>query len=135
MLKNIKIIVRSEFFKYLAVSALALIVDLGVFSYALRSWELSWMLAASIGFICGVVVAYLLSLYFVFNARRIQKKPFVEFTIFVSIGILGLVVTQICLFIGIEWLKINPEVSKLAAAAVTFMTNFLMRKLILFRLV
>ncbi len=134
MLTIIKISLQSEFTKYLVVSALALGIDLGIFSYTLRYWGISWALAASMGFVCGVILAYLLSIYFVFSARRIQKRPWAEFTIFVSIGIAGLLITQICLWIGIEWLKINPELSKLGAATVTFASNFLMRKIILFRL-
>ena len=122
----------NELYKYFIASLLSLALDLGLFSFSLRILQLTWMQSASIGFLCGVISAYLFSIYFVFSTRSIQKRPLVEFVIFSLIGILGLVVTQISLYIGIELLRILPEIAKLIAAGITFITNFFLRKIILF---
>lgn len=123
---------NSEFFKYFAVSVVALICDFIAFSVSLRGFEFSWSMAATLGFVVGVTVAYVLSVRFVFLNRNLHKSPVAELLAFSLVGLCGLVVTQLVMWTGIEWLKFNPEVSKLCAAAFTFLFNFVLRKIILF---
>lgn len=122
-----------ELLWYFAVSLVALFVDLGLFSLALRLGELPWALAATLGFAAGVITAWWLSVRFVFQSRALRQKPIVEFAGFLGIGIAGLGVTEIVLWLGIELLSMLPEFSKLVAAGVTFVFNFALRKWLLFR--
>jgi putative flippase GtrA len=41
-------------------------------------------------------------------------------------------ITQVVLLVGIDWLGFVPEIVKLLAAVVSFIFNFLIRKLFLF---
>lgn len=123
----------SELFRYTSVSALALVVDMALFSALLRLVGLPWMLAATAGFLVGVAVNYLMSIHFVFEQRRFAHSPRMEFVAFAVIGVVGLGVTQIVLWVGIEHFGANPELTKLVAAGVTFMCNFGARKLLLFQ--
>lgn len=131
-MKIFTFILENELFKYFLVSLFSLAIDLGIFSFSLRVLHLTWMQSGSVGFLFGLISAYLLSILFVFSKRRIKQRPFVEFFVFSSIGVFGLIVTQISLFIGIEWLKIIPEIAKILAAGITFVSNFFLRKQILF---
>lgn len=124
---------RGEFVRYFAVSLFALAVDLGLFSILLRFLHLPWAIAATLGFIVGALTAYILSIRLVFSSRALGHVPHVEFLTFTAIGVAGLGVTQLVLWIGIELLHTNPELSKLAAAGFTFLFNFVLRKSILFR--
>ena len=65
--------------------------------------------------------------------RKLRHSPRVELLIFVGLGVLGLGVTQLVLYFCIEWLSWPAEVSKGVAAIVTFLTNFISRKVLLFR--
>lgn len=125
--------VASEPFRYLLTSVLALLADMLVFSGSLRGLELSWPLAACLGFLTGVAVAYGLSIRFVFRVRKWRSSPMTEFCIFVGLGVLGLGVTQLVLYWCIEGMFWSAEPAKLAAAVVTFMSNFLSRKVLLFK--
>ncbi|NWG31095.1 MAG: GtrA family protein [Rhodocyclaceae bacterium] len=127
------ILVAKEFMRYLAVSALALAVDLGLFSFLMRVASFPWMLAATIGFIAGVGVAYWLSIRIVFRARRLAHAPGKELLAFALIGVAGLALTQLVLWVGIEQFHANPELTKLFAAGFTFLANFGLRKFVLFR--
>ena len=123
----------SEFSRYFLVSLFALGVDFFCFSAGIRLLNLSWATAATIGFLGGAVVAYLLSITFVFKQRHLSRTPLVEFCYFVIIGLCGLLVTQLALFVGIETFGILPEISKVFAAVASFLFNYLLRKASLFR--
>ncbi|MFY7915056.1 MAG: GtrA family protein [Rubrivivax sp.] len=122
---------RQEFFRYLLCSALALSVDWGVYSLALAV-GLPWAGAATLGFGGGLFVAYLLSIRFAF-VRRSLRDPRVEFMLFGLIGVAGLVLMQVILWLLIERFGHGPHESKLAATGFVFLFNFSARKLLLFR--
>jgi len=117
---------------YFLVSIMALGFDMGVFSFALRVLHASWSLAATAGFLAGVGLAYLLSVRWVFRARTYRRQQRMEAISFVAIGVIGLLITQLILWLTIEKMDWNPELSRLGAAGVTFVFNFTVRKLILF---
>ena len=52
--------------------------------------------------------------------------------IFVAIGVGGLAVNEIVLWLGIEVAALSLIVAKLAAAATSFVFNFVIRKMVLF---
>lgn len=123
---------KSEFFRYFVVSTAALLADFIVFSFGIRLLNIPWPLSATCGFIIGVLVAYFLSVRFVFSRRKLRAAPLRELLVFSAVGLAGLALTQITLWIGIELLQFNPEFSKICAAGFTFVFNFLVRKFILF---
>jgi len=122
-----------EFLSYFAVSLIALAVDLGIFSATIRIVGVAWAWAATLGFCAGVLTAYWLSVLWVFSARRLKHRPQSEFAVFAGIGVAGLGLTQVVLWIGIEGLHVQPELVKLAAAGATFVFNYGVRKAMLFR--
>lgn len=122
----------SEFLRYFVVSLIAFVLDLAVFSVSLRLMALPWAMAATLGFVVGVLAAYTLSVRFVFANRKLRQTPLTEMLTFSLVGLGGLGVTQLVLWLGIEHLRFNPELSKFCAAGVTFIFNFVVRKLVLF---
>lgn len=120
-----------EFLRYFSCSAAALTVDWGVYS-AVLSMSLSWSIAAPAGFCSGLFVAYWLSIRFVF-AQRSLKDARIEFLLFTLIGLGGLLLTQLILWMLIERFGRGPHESKLAAAGLVFLFNFAVRKLMLFQ--
>lgn len=123
---------RHDLSRYFAASLIALIADLGTLSACLRLFHLSLPWAASIGFAAGALVAYLLSIRWVFRTRALASTPALEFLTFVGIGIAGLGVTQFVLWLGATKLGLLPELVKLGAAGITFAFNYIVRKSLLF---
>ncbi len=121
-----------EFARYFGVSIIALAVDMLFFVIGIRLFELSWILASTIGFVGGVAVAYYLSIHQVFESRRMKDTPRFEFMIFAGIGLAGLALTQMLLWLFIDGLHFSAELARLASAALSFVVNFSVRKLILF---
>jgi len=122
-----------EFCLYFFVSLVALACDLGAFSLTMRYLNWSWWICAPLGFLIGVGVAYFLSVQVVFKSRTYHRKPRAEMLVFFFIGLFGLWITQLVLWLCIEGMNLNPEVSRLGAAGLTFFSNFLVRKFFLFR--
>ena len=125
-------ILRSDFTRYVLVSMAALALDLAVLSACLRLGGLDLPLSASIGFSAGAVLAYVLSTRWVFRHRAYRDAPRLEFAMFVAIGLAGLGVTQLVLWVGAGRMGLLPEAVKFAAAAVTFLFNYAVRKTLLF---
>lgn len=129
---ELKNLTTSDLVRYFLASLLALIVDLSVFSFLLRFLSWSWFWAGVTGFMAGACMAYMASIGWVFKSRILKRQPLVEFSIFVFVGILGLGVTCLILWIGVEWIGLPGEVVKVVAAGCTFAFNFAVRKSLLF---
>lgn len=125
-------LLRHDVLRYFVASLLALAADLATLSLCLRVLHFGLGWSASIGFGVGALVAYLLSIRWVFRQRAFASAPAVEFLAFVGIGIAGLGLTQVLLWLGVVKLHLLPELVKLAAAVVTFVFNYLVRKTLLF---
>ena len=125
-------LLRHDLLRYFAASLIALAADLGTLSLCLRMLHFGLGWSASIGFGVGALVAYLLSIRWVFRQRAFAYAPAVEFLAFVGVGIAGLGITQLLLWLGVFKLHLLPELVKLAAAVVTFIFNYLVRKTLLF---
>jgi putative flippase GtrA len=119
-----------ELLRYFACSAAALAADTAVFSFFLRLGA-GWATAATAGFCLGLVVAYALSVRFVFAHRSLASTR-AEFVLFAGIGVFGLLLTVACMWLLIDGLHVAPLPAKLLTAGVVFLCNFSLRKLMLF---
>jgi len=119
-----------EFLRYFVASAGALCADVGL--YRLGLW-LGWAypLAALLGFCVGAVVAYVASVRWVFSARAVRNAK-LEFGLFVAVGVAGLLLTELLLWLAIGRLGLPPMGAKLGTSTVVFGFNFIVRKLLLF---
>ena len=120
-----------ELARYLVASALALGVDTGLYALGLRL-HFGYPLAAILGFLGGLAVAYLLSVRWAFRTRRLGNAR-IEFVVFAAIGVLGLLLTESLLWLQIDVLAFGPLPAKLAASCGVFLFNFGARKFILFK--
>jgi len=119
-----------ELARYFLASAVALGVDTGLFALGLRL-GLGYALAAILGFLGGLGMAYAISVRWAFRTRRMRDAR-LEFIVFAAIGVLGLLLTESLLWLQIEVLAVGPVPAKLTAACGVFLFNFGARKLALF---
>lgn len=122
-----------EFIRYFLCSLFSLMLDLGAFSLLIRVFGVHWFYAACIGFMLGSSFSYIGSIFWVFQSRRMANDQAREFFLFVSIGVCGLLLCECLLWLGITVLKFSPELTRAVASVVTFLFNFLVRKIALFR--
>lgn len=119
-----------ELVRYFLSSAIALLGDMGVYLAALQL-GLSYPIAAAAGFVVGLWAAYTLSVRWAFRTRRVND-PQIEFLLFTGIGILGLGLTELLLWVLIGSLHLPALMAKVATAGAVFFFNFGLRKALLF---
>jgi putative flippase GtrA len=120
-----------ELARYFVASAIALGVDTGLYALGLRL-HFGYPLAAILGFLGGLAVAYLISVRWAFRTRRLGNAR-IEFVVFAAIGVLGLLLTESLLWLQIDVLAFGPLPAKLAASCGVFFFNFGARKFVLFK--
>ncbi len=123
--------IADEGVRYLAASALALALDFGVYVGLIRLAGVHYLVAAPIGFALGLATIYLLSTRWVFRERRLADRR-AEFALFTLIGLVGMALNQVVLFVAVQWLAASFEFAKIISAGMVFSFNFATRKLLLF---
>lgn len=128
-----------EFLRYVVVGGIAFLADFGALVGAQELFfkQFSWGLYAAtvVGFIVGLAVNYFLSLLFVFVSAKDRGKgrSVAAFLIFGIIGLVGLGLTELGMWIGVALLAWNYMVVKVLVTGAVLMWNYLGRKLIIFR--
>lgn len=113
--------------KFGVVGVIAFCVDYGVMVALKELAGLDPVLAAGISFVVSLIVNYLLSMHFVFERREdISRQR--EFVMFVVLSAVGLVINEICMWLGATALGIDYRLVKIFATAVVMVWNFCSRK-------
>lgn len=121
----------AELIKSTVTSALAFAADFGLLVLLTEIAGLHYLASAALSFCVGTSASYALSILWVFRTRRFSSR-FLEYALFVGVGVVGLGLNEALLWLLTEPLGLFYMVSKVAAAAVIFFWNFAARKLILF---
>lgn len=121
----------AELLRYLAMSGVALAVDTAGMLLAANFVHYLW--AATLGFLLGAVTSYLLSVRWVFRHRRLAAFPKSEFAAFAAVGVAGLGINNMAIYVAVEHAGLGLLAAKAVAAMLTFSFNFGLRKWGLFR--
>ncbi len=128
-------VLRGEGFRQLIpyglVSAVALAVDASLF-LALLSWQAPSAAAATLGYLAGLALHFVLSSRLVFDARRTGKDQPRLLAEFAASGLAGLAITAATVAVAIDWLGIGAVPAKAAATGLSFFAVFLLRRHVVF---
>jgi putative flippase GtrA len=120
-----------EVLNYAGASGVALVVDVAVLWTLVRFFSWWYLAAATTSFLTGMVVAYVISVTFVFAHRRIHSRR-AEFLSFAAIGGAGLAMNSGMMLIAVNILAWHYLVAKSVAACFVFSFNFIARRQLLF---
>ena len=120
-----------ELMRYAVVSGLASLVDVGLLVGLTSGRGVYYLHAAAIAFVCGLLISYLLSIAWVFQARTWQN-PVVEFGLFTLIGGIGLLGNGVCMWFFTEYAHLHYLCSKMVSGLFVFLWNFVAKKWVLF---
>lgn len=121
-----------QLFRYCFVGGFAFIVDAGGLFVLTEYAEIYYLLSATISFILGLVVNYLLSTAWIFKKSKLSNR-WTEFLIYSVIGVVGLGLNTLFLWLFTDCLHIYYMLSKIITAALVMLWNFFARKIILFK--
>ncbi|HSD37467.1 MAG TPA: GtrA family protein [Rhodocyclaceae bacterium] len=118
-----------SFVKYVAVGGVAFAADFGTFSATLSSGA-HYQLATVYGFIIGIIVNYALCVTWVW--RGSQARSLRDITVFTLVGIGGLALTALGMWLGVDQLHCPERATRIVMAAVVLIWNFGLRRLFVF---
>jgi putative flippase GtrA len=121
-----------RYFRYVAVSAAALGVDMALFLTLIAGGVLA-TLASGLGYCLGIFVHWFLSSRFVFGAQLAEDSAArnKQKGLFVGSALLGLGLTM--LIVGVSAAAgFDPRAAKIVAIAVSFNVTYLLRKVVVF---
>ena len=127
-----------EFIRYVLVGGIAFLVDattLYIFKeYVLKELTYSLYIATVIGFLAGTAVNYILSLHFVFVSAKSSNlgKSAKDILVFIIIGIIGLLINELGMYLGTVVFGIHYMIVKVLNAAIVMLWNYIARKILIF---
>ncbi len=119
-----------QIIKFGGVGVLCFIIDFATLHLLTDYAHLHYLLSAAIAFFVSVVVNYILSVRFVFDVNPDNNKRRV-FVVFVLSSIIGLGLTELLMWLGVDLLHLNYLLVKIGATAIVMVYNFITRKLFL----
>ena len=119
-----------QMLKFLVVGGLAFVIDYVTLIICKEVFKMNVLVSAAIAFTVSVIFNYILSVKWVFDVdkNKSEKKNFITFIIF---SVIGLGLTELIMWFGVDILKISYLIVKIIATAIVMVFNFVTRKLFL----
>lgn len=117
---------QAQAIRYAGVAAIGLAFDFATVIFAKQVLGFYYLVAAVLGFTLGLIVTYILSNKFVFGAPKSSQAALL--TQFTVIGLVGLGILSLLMWILTSGLGINYIISKVLATFFVFVWNFLARR-------
>lgn len=116
-----------QFTKYFGVAGVGYIVDFGTMVLLKEIFHFHYLISAILSFILGLVVVYILSSRYVFGESKLSSRR-KEFALFTLIGLVGLGLLSLLMWVLTDSLNIDYMLSKIIATVVVYMWNFFARR-------
>ncbi len=119
-----------QMFKFLLVGGLAFVIDYVTLIICKEVFNIPVLISAAIAFTISVIFNYILSVKWVFDVdkNKSEKKNFIIFIVF---SVIGLGLTELIMWFGVDIIKISYLIVKIIATAIVMVFNFVTRKLFL----
>lgn len=121
-----------QLIRYTLVGGLAFSIDFGTLFFLTEYIDINYLISAGIAFLLGLLINYSISVRWVFHSRSMENR-ILEFLLFSVIGLVGLGLNELFLWILTDLLMIYYLFSKLITTFIVYFWNFFARKLLLFR--
>ncbi len=124
---------RIQAFRYLISGGTAFLVDTALLTLLTECFGREHLLLwTGIAFAAGLVITYLFSILWVFDNRSMKSRT-AEITVFVLIGVIGLGLTELLMWLLAQKAGLHYLLSKIVTTVLVFVWNFAAKKLLLFR--
>lgn len=120
-----------QFFRYIFVGGTAFLVDFFFLYFFSDICGIYYLISGALSFVISVLVNYIMSTKWVFNQDNIGNKV-VEFNLFLLISTIGLVFTEILLYVFTDICGIYYLLSKIVAAIIVLFWNFAARRVMFY---
>jgi putative flippase GtrA len=120
----------AQILKFGVVGLIAFAIDFALLLFLTEVGGLNYLISATIAFAVAVVFNYFASVRFVYTVTN-PAPAGRQFVIFIILSIIGLVLNNLCMWFGVEFLAIDYRITKVIATVIVMVYNFISRKLLL----
>ena len=121
-----------QLLRYAVVGGVAFVVDYGSLWLLTEVVGLHHLVSAAIAFILGLICNYVISTAWVFGESKVSNR-WVEFVIFSIIGVIGLGLNELIIYLCTDVCGLHYMLSKIISTVIIFFWNFFARKFVLFK--
>ena len=120
-----------QFFRFIFVGGTAFLIDFFIYFALVEFLNVNYLISAAIAFFISVLANYYLSTSWVFNQSQIENRA-IEFNLFLAISFVGLIFTEILLYVFTDMFSINYLWSKIFASILVLFWNFSARRVMFY---
>lgn len=117
-----------QFFRYFITSGLSFVIDFSVLWGLTELGGIHYLISTPIAYLTGMVINYLASDSWVFKGREVKDKKHKEFSIFIIIGLSGMVLNQGMMLVLTEFMGLYFMISRVISAGINYILKFWARK-------
>ena len=117
-----------QIFNFGIVGIICFVIDYSLMLVFVELLHMDYLIACALAFAISTIFNYFLSMKYVFNVTNKMDKK-VEFIFFVTMATIGLVLTEIFMFLFVEKINIRYTISKICVTAIVMLYNFITRKI------
>lgn len=121
-----------QFFRYCFVGGIATVADWAVLYFLTNSLGIYHLISSVVSFVAGLLTNFLLSKLLVFSGSEAKGNVWTEFAGYAVIGVIGLGITELILFVFTDLFKLYFMLSKAIATVFVLLWNYLARKILLY---
>lgn len=122
-----------EIINYLIAGVLTTIVSILSYELFKNVFHIHYIISNIISWIIAVTFAYIINSKFVFESNKKNKEKIKEFISFVSCRILSLIIETISMYLMVDIIKLNSDISKIIAQFIVLVLNYLFSKFFTFK--
>lgn len=117
----------NQFIKFAGVGTAAFFIDYGLMIFFTEVFNIYYLVSATMSFTISVIFNYVASMRFVFTHRTdLSRKR--EFIIFIVLSVMGLLLNNVGMYIGVDVLRIDYRITKILATMCVTIFNFFTRR-------
>lgn len=120
----------SQIFKFLVVGGIAFVIDYSLLFALTEFFKIHYLVSSVISFSVSVIFNYIASVAWVFEVDK-EKNKVNNFILFIVLSIIGLLINQFVMWIGVSTFNMYYMIVKIIATAVVMVFNFITRKIFL----
>ena len=105
-------------------------LDFITYTFLIRIGEFNYLIANCISVIIGIVTSFILNRKYNF---KVKDKTAKRFSIFLTIGLCGMLMSNLILYICIDCLSLDEIISKLCSIVFVVIIQFILNKYITFK--
>ena len=122
-----------QFFRYIFVGGIATVADWGMLFLLTEYVHINHLISAIFAFVAGLAVNFILSKMLVFKMNEVRTSAWMEFVGYAIIGIIGLGITELIMYLLTDCLNTYYMISKAVATVIVLIWNYTARKKIIYK--